>query len=287
MKTENFSRSVQRTVLVLKSFSPSDLELTPAEISRRVRIPKTTTYRIIATLTKNGLLECNENTGKYRVGPELYFLGSLYLGTTDIVKAAEPVTKELNRLTSEAFNVSIFDNGHVVVVMKEESKSFFRFAVHIGSIIPAYASSMGKALLSDLTDEKIDSLYPDEKLRPVTKKTIVNKKELKKELEQIRKTGVSFSDGGTYDSLFGIASLIRDASGKGVAALSINLPTFKIDLVNKEKLATLVKMGANLISYRLGYQNMVNPVRNIRQIISWWEQDQLGSESETLKLRIR
>ena len=287
MKTENFSRSVQRTVLVLRSFSPSDLELTPAEIYRKVRIPKTTIYRIIATLARTGILEYNENTGKYRVGPELYFLGSLYLGTTDIVKAAEPVTKELNRLTGEAFNVSIFENGHVVVVMKEESASFFRFAVHIGSIIPAYASSMGKALLSDLTGEEIDSLYQDEKLRPVTKKTIVNKKELKKELEQIRKTGVSFSDGGTYDSLFGIATLIRDASGKGVAALSINLPTFKVDLVNKEKLATLVKMGANLISYRLGYQNMVNPVRNIREIISWWEQDQLGSESETLKFRIR
>ena len=126
MREANYSNSVQRTVSILKSFTPRALELTPVDISRKAGISKTTTYRIMATLTKTGILELNENTGKYRIGPELYFLGSLYLNTTDIIKATEPVLKELNRLTGEAFNVSIFDKGHAILIMKEESESFVR-----------------------------------------------------------------------------------------------------------------------------------------------------------------
>lgn len=279
MRADNFSKSVERTISVLKSFTPRDLELTPVEISRKVGIPKTTIYRIIATLARTGILEYNEKTGKYMVGPELYSLGSLYLSATNITKAAEPVIRELNRLTGEAINVSIFDKGHAILIMKEESASFLRFAVNIGTIIPAYASSMGKVLLSEFSDERIDTLYPNERLQPLTRKTITSKKVLKRELEQIRKTGLSYSEGGTYEGLFGIATLIRDANGKGVAAVSINLPSIKSDSIDKEKLGVLIKMGANLISYRLGYENIVNPVRNIREITFWWERNQSRSDS--------
>ncbi|MDD5039246.1 MAG: IclR family transcriptional regulator [Dehalococcoidales bacterium] len=276
MRFDSLSKSVERTVSVLKCFTPANSELTPAELARSASIPKTTIYRITMSLTKAGLLEYNTKTKKYMVGPELYFLGSLYLSSTDIIKAAGPVIKELNRLTGEAINVSIFDKGHAILIMKEESESFFRFAVNIGTIIPAHASSMGKIFLSEFTDEEIDALYPDEELQALTQKTITSKKKLKKDLRQVRKTGISFSNGGTYEGLFGIAALIRDSSGKGVAALSINIPTVKGDLINKEKLAGLTKMGAKLISYRLGYRDSSDPVRNIEDIHSWLRKNNSG-----------
>ena len=37
------------------------------------------------------------------------------------------------------------------------------------------------------------------------------------------------------------------------------------------ELAKLIKMGASLISYRLGYQNRENCVRDIENIRTWWE----------------
>jgi DNA-binding IclR family transcriptional regulator len=138
---------------------------------------------------------------------------------------------------------------------------------------------MGKVLLSEFSDEQIDTLYPNERLQPLTRKTITSKKVLKRELEQIRETGLSYSDGGTYEGLFGIATLIRNANGKGIAAVSINVPSIKSNSIDKEKLGVLIKMGANLISYRLGYENMVDPVRNIREITSWWERNQSVSDS--------
>jgi len=277
MEAKNLANPVIRVISVLDCFSRFEPELSAADIRRKTGISKATLHRILITLTDRRLLEKNQKTGMYKIGPELYTLGSLYLSTTDVLKAAEPVIKELNDLTGEAVNISIFDKGYVTLILKEEAKSVFRFAVRIGTIIPAYASSMGKALLSELTDEEIDSLYPEEKLRPLTTKTIATKTELKRELEQIRKTGVSFSDGGTYEGLFGVASVVRDASGEGIAAMSIALPIFKVNETTSDRLATLIRMGASLISYRLGYHGMVNPVRDIQEIRSWWEQNKPSS----------
>lgn len=272
-------RLLSRAVSVLKSFTPREPELTAAEIQQKAKIPKATAYRILANLTEAGLLERDGKTGRYRIGPELYLLGSLYLTTTDILRAAESVMETLNDLTSEAINLSIFERGNVVLVMKEESKHTFRIALHIGSVLPAYASSMGKAFLSELSEAEIDSLYPEERLQPLTKKTIATKSELKLQLQQIRKTGVSFSRGETYEGGEGVASLIRDTTGKAVAAMSISVPVFRMNQGNRERLATLIKLATSLVSFRLGYQDRACPVHDIQEIRSWWKQNHMESES--------
>ena len=277
MEIKNLANPVIRVISVLGCFSRFEPELSAADIRHKTGISKATLHRILITLTNRRLLDKNQKTGMYKIGPELYTMGSLYLSTTDILKGAEPVIKELNDLTGEAVNISIFDKGYVTIIMKEETKSIFRFAVRIGTILPAYASSMGKALLSELTDEEIDSLYPEEKLRQLTPKTVATRTELKKELEQIRKTGVSFSKEGTHEGLFGVASAIRDASGKGIAGMSIALPITKINQTTSDRLATLIRMGASLISYRLGYNDTVNPIRDIQEIRVWWQQDKPSS----------
>lgn len=274
MRDDNSPRSILRVMTVLKCFTSDDVELTAAEISRKAKIPRTTTYRILSTLTKGGMLERNPETDKYTIGPALYAIGSLYLSTTDLLKAAEPVVKALNELTSEGLNVGIFDDGRIVLVMREEASYTFKIALHIGSGIPSYASSMGKAILSELSDAEIDSLYREERLRPVTKKTITTKTELKEELKEIRKTGVAFNWEGAYEGVIGIASVIRGKSGSVAAAMGITVPVFRIDQKNTENLAKLVKMGCSLISYRLGYQERVNPVHSIDEIRSWWKHEQ-------------
>jgi DNA-binding IclR family transcriptional regulator len=274
VKDNNLNKSLLRAISVIKSFTPDEQELGTADIARKVRIPLTTAHRTLATLTKGGLLEQNASTGKYRIGPLFYMQGSLYLRTTDIFKAAEPVTKALNDLTGEAIPIAILNRGNVVLIMKEESKYDFRVATHVGSILVAHASAMGKALLSELTETELDSIIPEEGLRQMTRNTIATKTELKRELEQIRKTGISFDLEGNYDGVVGIASVIRDASGRAVAAISIPVPVFRFNEAIREFTASLVRMGSSLISYRLGYRDTDNPVRDIQEIRSWWKQNQ-------------
>ncbi len=273
---ESVNKSLLRAISIATSFSPNDLELSLTDLSRKTGIPMTTVNRIVKTLIQGRLLERKIRSDKYRIGPEFYILGSLYLRGTDILNAAEPVTQTLNELTGEAVAVSILNQDNVVLVVKEESKHGFRVATHVGSILVGHASAMGKALLSELTEPEIDSILPEEKLEPMTKNTVTTKTELKKEFEQIRRTGISFDMEGNYEGLIGIASVVRDENGKAVAAMSIGLPAFRANQAQREQIVMLVRMGVSLVSYRLGYHDKAHPVRDLEEIRTWWSQNELA-----------
>jgi len=274
LKGENSVQSIMKAVAVLKSFTIEELELGAVDIARKVRLPKTTARRMLTTLAASGLLERNGDKSKYSIGRTLYILGSLYLRTTNIFKVAEPVVKILNELTSEAVNVGFFDKGNVILVMKEEPKYLFRWAVHVGTVIPAYSSAIGKGFLSELTEAELDSVYPEERLLPITKKTIPTKMKLKQELELMKKTALFFDREEFSEGIEGVGSLIRDASGKVVASMSISVPVFRANQAYFQRLAKLIKLGTSLVSYRLGYQGIEPPIHRIEELRSWWDHTQ-------------
>lgn len=279
MNLSHSSKSADRLVSILQCFSLTQLELSAAEISRKVGMPKSTAHRLLKSLTESRILEKNAKTLRYTIGPELYFLGSLYLDTTDVIKEAWPVAKTLSNLTRENTYVGILDKSNILYLLKEKAQRTVSLDV-LGMIAPAYTSSMGKALLSELPDEEIDKLYPEERLRPLTAKTIPTRTALKLVLEQIRKTGVSFDRGGSTEYGDGIGIVIRDASGKAVAAMSISVPIFRMNEARRNKLATLLKFGACLVSYRLGYRDNDCHVHDIEEICSWWREHQMNSDSQ-------
>jgi IclR family KDG regulon transcriptional repressor len=277
-KTVAMNKSLTKAVSVIKCFTPQELELGAADVARKIGIPKTTAHRILRTFADAGFLEQNVITSKYTIGPLLYMLGNLYLSTTDVLKSAEPVLKELNNLSGFDTNLGFFDKGYLTVVMRVLGKSLHRTDVRVGTIVPSHTSSMGKAFLSELSDTELDKYYPDESLPQRTRNTISSKKELKLQLEQIRKSGISYTRGEGTEDMEGIASLIRDASGKAVAAISVHLPTFKANDHLRQKLGLLIKKSCSLVSYRMGYQGKEDIVRDIRELNTWWE-EQKPSES--------
>lgn len=276
---DSVNKSLLRAISVMRSFTPTEVELGLSDIARKTGLPTTTVHRILTTMTQGGLLERSMRGEKYRIGPEFYILGSLYLRRSDIVSASEPVIKALNDLTDEAVAISALYQNNVVVILKEESKHPFRIVNHAGSILVAHASAMGKALLSELSREEFDQVIPEEKLQRITKNTITTKTELMKQLENIRETGISFDFEGNYEGVVGIASIIRNAIGNTVAAMSIGLPAFRANEVTCNLVSALVKMSTQLISYRLGYRDKAHPVRDLKEIRLWWEQNRLAITS--------
>lgn len=279
--TDNItSRSVSRISSLLKCFTQGKPELGVSEISRKIKLPKSTVHRTLSALVKEGLIIRNEETGKYAIGPELYIMGSIYTSVINIFTAAKPVMKTTSELTGEAVVLSILDNRHIRIMINEERpESPFRYITPIGHMTPAYASAMGRAMLSDLTDEEIDNLFPEERLKPLTDKTVSTKKELKQLLEQVRKTGISYNPEGVNEGIFGIAAAVRDSSGSAVAAMSIPVPLFRINPARRKLLGNLARISTGVISYRLGHQDADASIRNIDDLSSWWEKNQTKSSS--------
>lgn len=270
-KAVSYFSSLRKGLSVLKCFTPRQMELSGAEIARMVGMHRTSAYRILAVLEDQGLVERVAKTGKYTVGPSLYALGSIYLDATELTKAAAPVLAKLNELTTEVVTMSIRDNRNIVLIAKEESRHLVRFPHHIGAIFPACITPTGRALLSDLTEEEIDRLFPTEELEVLPSPIVLTKTKLKEELTVIRETGVAVMRVGPIAGLGAIAALVRNHAGTGVAAISFGVPTSTMVSPRCEELAGLIRMGASLVSFRLGFLGGQDRVRDIKELISWWE----------------
>ena len=53
------------------------------------------------------------------------------------------------------------------------------------------------------------------------------------------------------------------------------MPVFRMNQARRKQLATLIKLGTSLISYRLGYQDTDNDIHDVQQLRYWWEHNQL------------
>jgi DNA-binding IclR family transcriptional regulator len=270
-----YIQSVRKAISILMCFNPEELELGGSEIARKIGVHRTTTHRILSTLVEDKILEKNPRTNRYSIGPHTYAIGNLYLSSTDLPKATEPVMDMLNMLTDEAISIGIRDGGNIIHVMRKEANYPLRIDRHIGSVVSAHASSMGKALLSELSNEEIDNLFEQNIMKPVTDNTITGMEALKKELSYVKKEKVAHNKEESVIGLEAVASIIRNNQGTGIAALSINIPVVRSNNKLMSKLALLVKAGAELISYRLGYTELGRQIADINTLESIWNEDRM------------
>jgi len=271
MAKESSTRSVARVISVLKCFSPEQLELTPVEISEKTNIPIATTYRLLSGLSKGRLLRKRRTTGKYCIGPDFYLIGNLFLNTAEPLSVVAPILKLLNSLTSEVVAAGILEGRYVTVILREESRHSLKFGVRVGSIFPTHVLSMGKAFLSELSEAEIDELYPQEELTRYTPRTVATKTELKRELEEIRRTGVAVNIEQTTEGIESVGAVVHDDTGAAVIALSIGVPTIRMNEEKRQRHIQLLKMASSLASYRLGYHDNKTPVKTAEEISSWWD----------------
>src|SRR3954452_6535223 len=90
----NAVRSVDRAAALLIALGESQGEAGVTELARRLGLPKSTASRLLATLEKRGLVEQDEESGKYRLGLVVIRLANCAERTLDLRSIAMP---ELDR----------------------------------------------------------------------------------------------------------------------------------------------------------------------------------------------
>src|SRR5207247_8803467 len=115
---------------------------------------------------------------------------------------------------------------HAAIVYAERQASSRRLGephviTDIGSRLPAYCTSLGKAMLAFLPDDEIDRLYGAGQLLSRTKNTITTVARLKSELAAIRRRGYAVDLEETTAGVVCIGSPILGADGRAEAAISV------------------------------------------------------------------
>jgi IclR family transcriptional regulator, KDG regulon repressor len=243
--------SVANAVALMKAFSTEEDEFGVSALAMRLRLAKSTAFRLASTLVEAGMLEQDKKTGRYRLGVAVFELGSLVRRRIDISYEAKPWLMTLREQTGEAVNLSILDHGGVVCVNFLESNKLNRVTSGLGLRKPVHCTAEGKALIAFQPAAVIDRVI-DAELERRTLRTVVSPAALKEEFAAIWERGYATDDEEYELGMCGIAAPIRDDSGVPVAAVGVTGPAQRMTKARLLGLVRDVNAVAKAISGRLG-----------------------------------
>jgi len=225
------------------------------EISQKLDMSTSTIHRILDTLKFWGYVEQDPQTQAYGLGFRLVELGTAKLRQIDWLKESASLVKELRDLTQETVHLSILTDGEVLCLMKEESSRTIKMSSYVGKRGPLHCTASGKVLLAHLCEEERKQIIEGKGLVRFTESTIIDERELDKELEEIRIQGFAVDRGEHEEEVNCIAAPVRNHNGEVIAALSLAGPSFRIHAYNPDfSLVQAVISTAQKISERLGYK---------------------------------
>lgn len=255
--TAMLTQSVTRALAILSCFSSSEPELRVIDFAKKLGLTQSNVSRLLTTMVSIGYVTKNEQTGYYRLGPEIITLGGIALNNYDIRKQALPELYEIERQIRIDANLAILDRGTIFYLAHVDSYDSPRMYTFNGSRNPLHCTAIGKALLASMTEDEARELLAGEPLKKYTEHTIVSVDELMEELENIRKQGYAVECEELALGRACVAVPVMDRTGKAVAGISISGPLSKMKLDERlEELSSLLIEKAGRISLKMGYITM-------------------------------
>ncbi|MCL5046343.1 MAG: IclR family transcriptional regulator [Actinobacteria bacterium] len=243
-------RSVHRAIGILNCFSWDKRELGLTEIATLIGLPKSTTSRILQTLTTSGLLQRDAESGRYRLGFRLFCLGSIVKDSMELRTIAIPTMVALRDKSRETVNLYLREGTRRVCIHQVESLLGVRHMVRIGEQLPLWAGASGKVLLAHMDESGRERVFQE----ALAVSANFRPDRLTAQLEDIKRQGYAVSHGERELGASAVAAPIWNADRHVEAAVTISGPTARWTAEDVDLFVRLVREGAAEISRQLGYQ---------------------------------
>ena len=243
-------QTISRSIQVLRCFD-NEAELGITDIAKQLGLAKSTVFGIVSTLECNGFLEQDSRTGRYRLGTELFRLGTKV--KADLLSLCKPYMERLVTAYRETVHLVIPDQCSILYIHKIESPHSMRICSKVGERQPLHCTGVGKAILAHLGESERRALTDKIQFVKLTPFTIGDMDTLSRELADIKARGFAVDREELEMGLVCVAAPVFDSSDKPIAAISVAGPASRMtDRVIRE-IAVPLKAYAREISGKLGY----------------------------------
>jgi IclR family pca regulon transcriptional regulator len=229
----SFMTSLARGLAVLTAFSDQRRTLTIAQISHKTGIPRAAVRRCLHTLKQLGYASSDANN--YALKPKVLTLGYSYLSSTPLAVSAQPCLDQISRSLHESCSLAVLENDEVLYVARSSTSRIMSVALNVGSRLPAYCTSLGRAILAYLPEVELKNYLERVEMRAYTEHTVVTPKKLREVLGAIRIAGYAVIEEELEVGLRSIAVPVRGASGAIVAALNIGAQATRVTRAQMEQ----------------------------------------------------
>lgn len=242
-----YVQSLARGLSIIRAFNADCPEMTLSDIARSTSLTRATTRRFLLTLAELGYVK---NDGRlFSLTARVLDLGFGYLSALSLPEIAQPHLEHLAASIHESTSASVLDGTDIVYVARVPTRRIMSVRIDIGTRFPAYATSMGRVLLSDLAPEDLDAHLPPHAFQSLTSHTITSRDALENELRRVCDRGWAIVDQELEEGLRSIAAPIRQRDGTIVAAINVSTTSTSHTLESiRENLLPPLQLAAERIS---------------------------------------
>jgi DNA-binding IclR family transcriptional regulator len=254
--------AVLRSLQILELLAGERKRWTTTEISRKLKIPKSTTSYLLHTLLDRGYL-VRESEGIYRLGMKLLVLGGQALRGVEVRELALPVLRRLTTETQTTAHLAVLEGAEAVYIERVPSPGFIQIDTWVGRRMPLHSTSVGKVLAAFLPEKEAEALFQAAGLARFTPHTIVSMPRLKQELRRIRESGVAVDNEENTPGVRCVAVPIFGPQGVPVAAMSLTGPVQQVTEDRLGKIVEKIKDAARQLTATLGGQAAAGSTRGL------------------------
>ena len=253
-----FIQALARGLSMLEVFDEQHPDLSLTELASALSTNKPTARRFVQTLVDLGYLEVLP-AKRYRLGTRALALGQRYLATLDLAQVARPHLERLSEATGESTNLAVRDGRDVVYVVRvQAAPRILSINLHVGSRLPAYATSLGKALLAGKTDRELADVLGPPPWPAYTPHTARSPVALRPSLDHVDRHGYAVCDGELELGLRSIAAPVFNADGEVAAAVNVSTHAAQVSMEQLTgPFAEALTQTARDLSRILGYSGAI------------------------------
>jgi DNA-binding IclR family transcriptional regulator len=244
--------SLARGLNILECFGQEKRNrYTLSELAKRLKVPKSSIYRLLKTLSRMGYLRYEEHSKHYYLGVRVLSLGFALLEGMELREIARPYMEMLSHECNKTVNLTILDGMEMVYVERVGVRSIRAYNIGVGSRIGLWNSAVGKAALAYMDPGRVAEM-----LKKAEKDSAFagDRKAFMNTLTEVRKNGFAVNNQEQRPGIIAIAVPVFSSKGiTGAINLIAEPEEVSIDVLKTEYVPRLMKVGKQL-SEALGYR---------------------------------
>ncbi|MFI6687395.1 IclR family transcriptional regulator C-terminal domain-containing protein [Streptomyces sp. NPDC050485] len=218
-----FVESLARGLTVLTAFGEGRAELSLSAVAEATGLARATARRALITLDHLGLVAAHGRA--FRLTPRVLSLGCPPLSRTTLSDIAAPHLAALARTLHDSASLAVLDGDAIQYTARVATTRIMSVNITPGTRLPAYAASMGRVLLADLTAGERAARLGRTRLRALTPRTVTSPAALAAVLDAVAAQGYALVDEELEEGLRSIAVPVRGPGGRVVAAVNVAMHT--------------------------------------------------------------
>lgn len=244
-----------RALTILDTFDAQHRRQSLTAISRRSKLPLTTTHRLVNDLEHHGAL-VRRLDGDYEIGSKLWRIGILAAVHADLREVALPYMEDLYQLANDAVQIAVLDGFRCLIVERIAGSRTIEVLSKPGRRLPLHATGVGKVLVAFGNDELQEAVINS--LDRFTGKTVTDPESFREQLREIRQRGFAQTEAELADGTNSLAAPIRGNNGQVIAALGLITPADKQVI---SRMAPILQVTAAALSKKLIETGLGEPSR--------------------------